>query len=201
MALTRDDLRTAQAYLVQKTAAHGTDFGDSITEVLLIEGGLNSDVRDNGGLTKYGISQRAYPMLDIRNLSITKAIDIYFEDYWVRGGCHRLHFAVQKMHFDACVNHGVGGAGLALQRAFNELRMNSTRLAVDGVVGPGTARAVNSCATIPGRMPAVLTEYFVERMAIYAGHEDWAAFGEGWTRRLGKIFGNAMVRAYETGAR
>jgi len=45
------------------------------------EGGYVNDPNDPGGETKYGISKRAYPTLDIKNLTLDKAVQIYRRDY------------------------------------------------------------------------------------------------------------------------
>lgn len=66
------------------------NFTRSIAFVLSVEGGLVNNPADPGGLTKYGISQRSYPDLDIRNLSIEDAKEIYFRDYWTPAGCYSL---------------------------------------------------------------------------------------------------------------
>jgi lysozyme family protein len=46
------------------------------------EGGYVDDPQDPGGETKYGISKRAYPNVDIKNLTRDGAITLYFYDYW-----------------------------------------------------------------------------------------------------------------------
>ena len=45
------------------------NFPDCISHVLAAEGGLVNDPQDPGGVTKFGISQRSYPALDIRELT------------------------------------------------------------------------------------------------------------------------------------
>ena len=47
-------------------------FPDCIAHVLAAEGGLVNDPKDAGGVTKFGISQRAYPALNIRELTPDK---------------------------------------------------------------------------------------------------------------------------------
>lgn len=44
-------------------------FPDCIAHVLAAEGGLVNHPKDPGGVTKFGISQRAYPALNIRELT------------------------------------------------------------------------------------------------------------------------------------
>jgi len=50
------------------------------------EGGAKvvNDPNDKGGLTKFGISQRAYPNLDIKNLTLEQAEEIYYNDYFMK---------------------------------------------------------------------------------------------------------------------
>jgi len=59
-------------------------FNIFVTRVLEAEGYLSDDVNDNGGLTKYGISQRAYPNLDIKNITLDDAKNIYYNDYFLK---------------------------------------------------------------------------------------------------------------------
>ena len=44
-------------------------FPDCIAHVLAAEGGLVNDPKDPGGVTKFGISQRSYSVLNIRELT------------------------------------------------------------------------------------------------------------------------------------
>ena len=46
------------------------------------EGGYVNDQKDSGGETKYGISKRSYPNLDIKNLTKKQATDIYKVDFY-----------------------------------------------------------------------------------------------------------------------
>ena len=52
------------------------DFTDAAALIIESEGGerITDDPRDPGGLTKYGISQRAYPRLDIERLTRDEVI-------------------------------------------------------------------------------------------------------------------------------
>jgi lysozyme family protein len=61
-----------------------TDFDRAFEKTLKLEGGgeLVDDPNDAGGLTKWGISQRAYPDIDIKNLTKEQAKEIYKRDYW-----------------------------------------------------------------------------------------------------------------------
>ena len=59
-----------------------SQFEIAIELVLAHEGGYMSDPSDPGGATNFGISQRAYPHLNIAALTRDDAIAIYKRDYW-----------------------------------------------------------------------------------------------------------------------
>ena len=52
------------------------DFNEIIEKVLEHEGGYVNDPKDLGGETKYGITKRFYPDIDIKNLTIEQAKEI-----------------------------------------------------------------------------------------------------------------------------
>jgi len=85
-------------------------FEAAFTLVVGIEAGLVSDPADPGGLTKYGISKRAYPDLDIANLTLEDAKAIYQRDYWDRCGCDSHGWERALCLFDCAVNQGQGFA-------------------------------------------------------------------------------------------
>ena len=58
--------------------------------------------------TKYGISAASYPHLDIRNLTMQQADDIYYRDYWLASGADKLPWPYALFAFDTAVLHGVG---------------------------------------------------------------------------------------------
>ena len=66
-------------------------FDECFEKLIGHEGELSNHPADKGGLKKYGISQRAYPALDIAALTLDTAKEIYRRDYWSRAQCDRLH--------------------------------------------------------------------------------------------------------------
>lgn len=75
------------------------------------EGGYVNDPNDPGGETKFGISKRAYPTLDIKSVTIEQAREIYLRDYWFTAGCDRIEDdAMAILVFDCAVNQGVSRA-------------------------------------------------------------------------------------------
>ena len=89
-----------------------TGFDAAIKFVLEREGGatVTNDPADPGGLTKYGISQRAHPGLDIQNLTEEQAKAIYRKVYWEDSGCDRLQWPMNLIQLDTATNMGVGRA-------------------------------------------------------------------------------------------
>ncbi len=55
----------------------------ALLRVMEHEGGYANVADDHGGETKWGISKRAYPHLNIKSLSYEQAEQIYYTDYWV----------------------------------------------------------------------------------------------------------------------
>lgn len=70
---------------------------------------------DPGGLTKYGISSREYPGLDVANLTRPDAVRIYYSDYWQASGADQLAMPLAQVVLDTAVNQGVPAAQQLLQ--------------------------------------------------------------------------------------
>lgn len=121
------------------------------------EGGFGKDPNDKGnwtgGLvgagelkgTKFGISAAAYHHLDIENLTLADAKEIYLRDYWQRLRLESVeHAPLGVKLFDVAVNCGVGKAIELLQLAANYLLPVAVELEVDGRIGAKTIGAVNA---------------------------------------------------------
>ncbi len=72
------------------------------------DGGYTNDKDDPGGETKWGISKRAYPDIDIKSLTQEEALRLYEKDYWLKAGCDKMEKAMSIVVFDSAVNCGVG---------------------------------------------------------------------------------------------
>lgn len=90
-------------------------FDKVIKFVLAQEGGYVNDPFDPGGETKYGISKKAYPFEDIKNMTEERASQIYYEDYWEKAGCESLEWPLDAVVFDTAVNLGVSRAKVLLK--------------------------------------------------------------------------------------
>ena len=114
-------------------------FDEIIEQVIKHEGGLVDDPNDAGGLTNFGISKRAYPDEDIKELTVERAKELYKRDYWDRFKCGQLPDRIRHIYFDMCVNMGGGRATKILQEACNS--KNSNKIDVDGGIGKNTIKA------------------------------------------------------------
>lgn len=157
-------------------------FRTFIDRLLSHEGGYVDNPRDPGGETKWGISKRTYPALNIRELTRDQAIDIYRRDFWERSEADDLPPAVGFQLLDGAVNSGIDQATRWLQRAAG--------VADDGDIGPVTLAAIKA------RDPADLVMTFnAERLDFMTRLNGWTTFGKGWARR---IAGNLRYGAADT---
>jgi len=85
-------------------------FDAAFNIVVNAEGGYVNDPKDPGGETKYGISKRSYPQLDIANITLEQAKAIYLRDYWHELACELMPWEFALITFDCAVNQGVGVA-------------------------------------------------------------------------------------------
>lgn len=151
-----------------------SSFDAAIGTVIENEGGYANDSRDPGGETKYGISKRAYPNLEIKGLTVAQAEQIYERDYW-----NTLYAQIQSQDIatrllDHGVTSGTETAVKIIQRAVG--------VDPDGIFGPATLRAINS------KDPEKLLQDFRARRAVYYAEVAMerpaeAAFLLSWMRR------------------
>ena len=108
-------------------------FEQIIGDVLEHEGGYVNDPYDKGGETKFGIAKRWFPDLDIKNLTKSDAVNIYYNNYWKPSKADFLPNDLKSTYFDMCVNMGQRRAVKILQQAINSRKIN--KIDEDGVIG------------------------------------------------------------------
>ncbi len=146
-------------------------YEEALELVLGVEGGYSNCAWDNGGETKFGISKRAYPELNIENLEINDAKVIYYKDYWLTCSCDKMPFSIALNVFDAAVNSGQITAIKWLQKSLG--------VASDGVVGPQTLNAIENA-----NIGRVNNSILSSRLDLMISHEDWENAKESWKDRL-----------------
>lgn len=147
------------------------------------EGGatITDDPNDPGGLTKWGISKRAYPNLDIRNLTEDQAKAIFRRDYWDRCSCSQMPAAVAIALVD-------GSFSMGTVRAVRQLQV-ALRVGVDGIAGPATIAAAQR--SIPREL---VNEMLSQRLVYYSGLDSLAKFQRGWFLRVLRLK-DALIEA------
>lgn len=166
------------------------NFPYAVELVLKHEGGYVNNPADPGGETKYGISKRAYPNEDIKNLTRERAKEIYFSDYWKKNLLDQVDDQeVAAAMLDTVVNHGKGP--MLIQKAAQDI---GVPLDVDGRIGPATVRAVN---TLPAKQYLASLHNVRERYYydLVAKDPAKAVFLKGWLARIAKwkVEGGALA--------
>lgn len=148
----------------------------AIEFVLKMEGGEEGehDPNDPGGFTKFGISSKAYPTMDIKNLTREQAVEIYRRDYWSACHCDELPAGFDIAVFDAAVNMGVVKSRRLLQIALET--------EVDGIIGEKTIRA--AFAASPRRLTKLLAVRLAEYARIMAENPKLLVFATNWSFRV-----------------
>jgi|LakMenE18May11ns_1017448.scaffolds.fasta_scaffold9737839_2 lysozyme family protein len=97
---------------------YSPQFESILAFILKWEGGdtVTHDPRDSGGVTKFGVSQKAYPELDIESLTLEQAKAIYKRDYYDNIWGDSLPYSIALVVTDFAVNGGIRTAVKALQR-------------------------------------------------------------------------------------
>lgn len=161
-------------------------FRRALAHVLKMEGGYTNDPFDPGGPTNRGITlhvlahwkaetldaaSRNRLVSELKRISDDTVESIYRARYWQPAECAAMPPPLALMHFDASVNHGVGGAMRLLQSALG--------VDADGEFGPVTRAAIGSRNTAE-----IITRYGDLRRQRYRALPHFWRFGKGWLRRV-----------------
>ncbi|WP_302795240.1 glycoside hydrolase family 108 protein [Cloacibacillus evryensis] len=177
------------------------DFERALSFTFGSEGGLSDHPADRGGLTNMGITigtlHRAYMQRivghnDVKSLTRAEAAKIYEKFYWEPSAADEMPWPLCALHFDAAVNHGLGGAAKLLQRTLSKSR--GVPLSIDGAIGPKTKRvlyaAMMDMEVNAQYRRAFCTTYLDYReqlfRAIVSNNPSQKVFLRGWLNRLEK---------------
>lgn len=147
-----------------------------IPKILFAEGGskYTNDPNDSGGETKYGISKKAFPNLDIKNLTEEQAIIIYKKMYFDPCKIDLIKDELLALHvFDFSVTSGTHRAIEILQSVIGVL--------ADGIFGNQTLSKVNSGNYVEAYKNARINYY--TNIAIGKN----AKFKKGWINRINNL--------------
>lgn len=159
-----------------------TNFDTALIILFGEEGGLSMDPKDPGNWTggkvntgelkgtKFGISAKSYPNLDIKNLTKDQAKAIYKPDFWDKIKGDQLPWPLALLMFDSAVNQGPGVAIKMLQMAFS--------VPQDGIMGVATLQKASKASSFQ------CAKFMARRAIRYTGDRNFDTYGEGWFTRL-----------------
>lgn len=145
------------------------DFDKAFDRLMGHEGGYTPGKGDPGGETKWGISKRSYPHLDIQSLTRDGAKVIYRRDFWDRVAIASP--ALRYQVFDFAVNSGIDTAVRKLQQVL-------------GVVDDGAWGPVSAAALARADESDLLMRFLAARIRFMTRLSNWQLHGAGWMNRI-----------------
>lgn len=156
-------------------------FEEAIGPLLAHEGGFTDDPVDVGGATAWGISTRWLKSvgldIDVRTLTREQAVELYRKHFWAYTAIDSQQVANKV--FDMAVNLGIQTAHRLLQEALNRLGKG---LAVDGILGMMTLKAVNS-VPVGELLRELRAAQAIRYVRIVLANPTQTKFITGWIRR------------------
>ena len=154
-------------------------FNIFIPIILQHEGGYVNDPDDFGGETNFGITKRRYPDLDIKNLTIGEAKELYYQDFYSRMNLYYIKNDLLALHvLDMGVNAGRKTAVRLLQGLLNGCSN-------DGVIGPTTGQAI-AYADITTNLVMAYKAKRIERYYAVSLRRNNKKYLKGWINRVYK---------------
>lgn len=155
-------------------------FDYAFEKVVSKEGGYVNHANDLGGETKYGISKKSFPEINIEKLTLNDAREIYYQEYWLPNYYDQIesHKIASKI-FDMTVNMGAKNSHMNTQRA---LMCCDLRIKWDGIIGPKTLAAINETG-VNVLMAALKSEHANYYEKLVLRKPDQAVFIKGWLKR------------------
>ena len=140
------------------------------------EGGYVNDPTDPGGETKFGISKRSYPHLDIASLTADEAKEIYKKDWWDKLNLDNFPYdQIAEKFFNVSVNIGIHWCSICLQRSVRAT--NGEQLKEDGIIGQKSLQSIKLCDEF-----ALLCSFKSEIAGYYRSLKNPKSM-EGWLNR------------------
>lgn len=165
---------------------YSTAFNIAFENVVLAEGGYSADPRDRGNWTsgvigkgelkgtKYGISAMSYPKVDIKNLTVAKAQDIYYKDFWQALSLDSFEPELSYQLFDAAVQHGRGTALKLLIKSLGLNPMSNIASLSTDIID----RVVKS------NQHKLVLKFIANRIKFYTQIKTFNTYGKGWMNRI-----------------
>jgi lysozyme family protein len=144
------------------------------------EGGLSDLKADRGGLTKFGISSKAHPSVDLATLTKERAVEIATVVYWTPLKCSQIgRIRLRWKLFDVGFHCGVDRAARLIQRVVGQKE--------DGIMGKLTVEAINAyCLSEAGEMHVLhglCHQQMLHYVKLSVKDRTQIVFLEGWCNR------------------
>lgn len=161
------------------------DFEQSLSRVLVHEGGYSNDPADPGGRTNFGITQKVYDgyrvarnleKQTVKNITRAEVSDIYRKLYANKIYFDELPRGVDYVVFDGAVNSGPAQSVKWIQRAVG---MNNA----DGNMGPATLAMIENHPD----HDALIAKALGLRLGMLQGLQTYKRFGGGWRKRIADV--------------
>lgn len=167
-------------------------FKESLTRVLVHEGGKVDDPQDPGGRTNKGVTQRVYSawrknqglgVRDVYKMTDDECRSIYRAQYWDTIKGDDLPPGVDYVLFDGAVNSGCSQSVKWLQRALG--------VTADGQLGNVTLSKVKGVNDHDALVQAICDQ----RMTFLRHLKTFKRFGKGWTTRVNNVLATGQAWA------
>jgi lysozyme family protein len=166
-------------------------FNKAINFTFQAEGFLSNDKDDPGGLTKFGISQKQHPNIDVKNLTLEDAKEIYYRDYWKKIKCDMICSINPKIAiivFDTHVNTGRGIK--LLQQTIKQFPTSPfNQISIDGIYGNQTHTLLKDLNQIAPNY--IIYNYLINRIFYYnyisRKNPKLKKFLSGWINRVTRL--------------
>jgi len=71
-----------------------------------LDGAPTNHPRDPGGFTRFGISKKGNPDIDVENLTLENALKLYYNRYWMVCNCDSIEMPLALCVYNAAVMSG-----------------------------------------------------------------------------------------------
>ena len=167
-----------------------SNFDKSMRQILQHEGGYVDHPKDPGGATNLGITKatlekfrgRSVTKQEVRNLTVSEAIDIYRANYANVVAYDDLPSGLDHVTLDPAINSGPSRGIRWLQSAIGAK--------ADGRMGNETLKAARNA-----NAPKAIKKACAIRMGFLRGLRTWGTFGKGWSRRVAEVEAFSMKLA------
>ena len=141
--------------------------------------GFTDIAEDRGGVTKFGIAQNMSPDIDVQNITLSDAMMIIYDGYWLLSKCDKIdNKGVAIMHFDAAINNGNSASVKMTQKCVGAV--------VDGIIGQTTIALINKFDA--KELIKSLADARMQRYnAIIEKNPSQKKFFNGWCRRVQEV--------------